>query len=413
VSVSITINNTGQADLDVRIIDGTVLTGLVDCATDTNPLDYTSFVVRILAGQSFTTNLGCALVTCPGETITATVQGTAVVNNTIKCVFDSFGNAITTAPSSCQACVSCATAVTCRVTGGGVLNPTNTDMNCVLVTTTLSPAFSQVGTGPALALTQVTHGGQLGAPFADQDCGQVLGDPCIRGQWQHVRHYQGKGNPRDVVTAFHSTTPKGQFDTLMCACLGCCGATADQPNGKFLGVAQKFTLCNPDDHRVCGPMPRPAPANAIIFTGVGSLTPTTDTGSDNKKAVWVIFRVYIEDRSEPGGNHPGGAIEPADVYCFAAWYARDSNGQLIPVGRKPDFSSIEPAFRSCLGADSCAFIDSISTPGEIVNGVVVGGVPPGTLPNSTVCGRAADIVDQGPLFDGNHQIHPSTGATCP
>jgi hypothetical protein len=276
-------------------------------------------------------------------------------------------------------------------------------MSCLPMVTTLSPAFSQVDNGPQLALREITHGGQLGAPFSMEDCGEVLGNPCIRGQWQHVRHYQGKGNPRDVVTAFHSATPKGQFDTLKCACLGCCGPTVDQPNGKFLGVLKKDELCNKDDHKVCGPMPRPAPANAIIFTGIGSLIPTTDNGVDRKQAVWVVFRVYIEDRSEPGGKHPGGAIDPADVYCFQAWYARSANGQMIPVSKKPDFGSIETAFRAALGADSCAFLDALAANVDLV----------GSLPNTTVASRPADIVDQGPMEDGNHQIHPSTSATCP
>jgi len=198
----------------------------------------------------------------------------------------------------------------------------------------------------------------------------------------------------------------------MCACLGCCGPTVDQPNGKFLGIAQRFTLCNPDDHRVCGPMPSPAPDNAIIFTGIGTLVPTTDSGGNSKAAVYVIFRVYVEDRSEPGGTHPKGGVSPADVYCFQAWYARDVSGNLIYVTKRPDYSAIETAFRSCLGADSCNFIDSISTPAQVVNGVVIGGVPPGTLPNCTVCGRLADICDIGPSTHGNMQIHPSTSATC-
>jgi hypothetical protein len=37
---------------------------------------------------------------------------------------------------------------------------------------------------------------------------------------------------------------------------------------------------------------------------------------------------------------------------------------------------------------------------------------PGSLPNSTVAGVAADVVDEGPLHDGSQQIHPSTDSTC-
>jgi hypothetical protein len=36
----------------------------------------------------------------------------------------------------------------------------------------------------------------------------------------------------------------------------------------------------------------------------------------------------------------------------------------------------------------------------------------GSLPSPTVAGLVADIQDCGPMHDGNHQIHPATGATC-
>src|SRR6185503_5635805 len=132
--------------------------------------------------------------------------------------------------------------------------------------TTLFPLTSATG----LLLEKVTHGGQLGAPYAQQDCDtNTLGNPCIRGQWQHTRHYQGQGKPRDVVDSFHSGTPKGHFDTLKCACLPCCPDEdgKHQPNGNFLGTENHFQLCNKEDHRNCGPQPRPAPANALIWTG--------------------------------------------------------------------------------------------------------------------------------------------------
>jgi len=298
-----------------------------------------------------------------------------------------------------------------------------TDNNCVPLITQLSPLTSPSGT----PLDHISHGGQLGAPFSHMDCANRLGDPCIRGQWQHTRHYVGKGNPRDVFAMdFHSNTPKGVFDTLDCACLGCCNpdfADINQPNGKFAG-AHKFTLCNPDDHKVCGPEPRPAPANAIIFTGIGKVTPTDDIqGGRAAQAEWVVFRVYIEDRSEPGGGHPGGAVEPADVYCFQAW----TTG--IKVTKKPNFDQLSQdgqgapgsalagvditAFRTALSTDSCNFIQSLCTAEQLASGATC--VPPGTLPNRD--GQlhqfpASTINDCGPLHDGNHQIHPATGATC-
>jgi len=230
----------------------------------------------------------------------------------------------------------------------------------------------------------------------------VLGNECIRGQWQHVRHYQGKGNPRDVVTAFHTVNPKGQFDALHCACLPCCpeGDSKPQPNGKFYGWTNQFQLCNPDDHRICGPAPRPAPANALIWTGIGIISQATDTGPGKQPDEYVIIRVYIEDRSEPGGGHPGGAIEPADVYCFQAWRTG------LTTTKKPDYSTIYAAFRSALAEQSCAWLQLMAD----------GDLPIGSLPPTSVTFNggsvSADITDCGPLHDGNRQIHPSTSAPC-
>jgi hypothetical protein len=394
VTVTITINNTGQADLDVNIIGGNVLTSvLFDCDFLTNITFGTVFVP---AGGTTNFVLGCVDVSCPGTNITAVVQGTAVASKSIPCVLDLNGNAITTAPSQCSECVNCAAAISCRVTGGGTLQPGALDTNCVVLTTVLFDDEQCAGS----VLDHISHGGQLGAPFDQQDCGQILGNPCIRGQWQHNRHYQGTGNPKDTINVdFHSFNAnngplKGVFDTLECACLGCCN------NGTFIGSSIANALCNPDDHKICGPEPRPAPANAIIFTGLGVFSPA-DCGASGKSQPdrWFVFRVYIEDRSEPGGLFPKGGTEPADVYCFQAW---DTG---ITVVKHSDASNVATAFRRCLSADSCAFINSISTSSNT-------GVAPGTLPSSTVCDVPADINDCGPLYSGNHQIHPSTGATC-
>jgi len=334
-------------------------------------------------------------VTCPqGTNITVTMTGTAIVSDGSLCVSGANGNPITTTLSRCSASVSCGEPVTCRVTGGGTLIDGTVDSSCIDVPTTIFPFVVN-----GLTVNKITHGGQLGAPFSQMDCGAVLGNPCIRGQWEHTRHYQGKGNPRDVIDMnFHSVTPKGQFDSLSCACLGCC----DPASGVFLTptfgpLIHKFALCNPDDHKVCGPQPRPSPANAIIFSGVGRLIPTDDIqGSGLENAEWVVFRVYIEDRSEPGGFHPKGAIEPADIYCFQAWKTG------IKVSNKPDFSTVAPEFRVALGAANCEFLAALES----------GALPIGSLPAPTVNGAPAEIQDCGPLHDGNHQIHPSTSATC-
>jgi hypothetical protein len=199
----------------------------------------------------------------------------------------------------------------CRTTGGGdLIDGFSDDLTdpCVDPTTSLSPDTSALGQ----LLIKVTHGGQLGAPFAASSCPDEvaeLGNPCIKGQWQHVRHYQGRGNPRDVVSATHAGGPnKGVFDTLLCACLPCCEEfeESDIPPGW-----EAKDICNPNDHKVCGPLPRPAPANALIWTGLAQMNQASDTGK--KPAEYVVVRVYIEDRSEPGGGHPGGAVEPSDI----------------------------------------------------------------------------------------------------
>jgi hypothetical protein len=424
IQVSMIITNSGDVDLNVSLSG---LPTLYDCAAlaanPANPglaLDFTT--PFFLAHGATRTIQGCLLVSCPeGLNFTVSGTGTATATNTattlVACIFNSQGNPITTPLNSqCGGSVTCQTPVTCRTTGGGTLYPNVTDTNCTLVVTELfDPAADALG----LVVDHISHGGQIGAPFSHQDCGQILGDPCIRGEWEHVRHYDStpNGNQDVIDMSFHTASPstnnvKSAFDTLMCACLGCCSFDdVNQPNGNFTGVAKKFTLCNPDDHRVCGPMPRPAPANALISTGIGTFTPQI-TGLHGKKAEkrYVVFRIYIEDRSEPGGFHPKGAIDPADVYVFQAW---DTG---ISVVKKPDYNSIWPDFRRALAADSCAFIQSISTPSQIVNNQVVTGVPPGTLPADFITFNGAqvhaDISDKGPLFDGNRQIHPSTGATC-
>ena len=70
--------------------------------------------------------------------------------------------------------------------------------------------------------------------------------------------------------------------------------------------------------------------------------------------------------------------------------------------KKPDYNAIATEFRTLLAQDSCAFLD----------GQAAGLLPIGSLPSASVGGVRADIVDCGPLEDGNRQIHPSTSATC-
>jgi hypothetical protein len=390
VTLCLTLRNTGSSPLNVTTING--MPSLVDCASGAPVV--VSLPINIPAGGSVKV-CGCVSVTCPGAQYSISAHAEADDVGGTVCVYDSQGNRIADDSSPCPASVTCLTPVTCRVTGGGVLIPGFVDQSCIEVNTTIFPFTSPNG----LTIKKITHGGQLGAPFSHMDCGEILGNPCIRGQWSHIRHYEGKANPRDVFDMdFHSQTPKGVYDSLTCACLGCCDPVTDAFIPPTRGpLIHKFQLCNPDDHKICGPQPRPSPANAIIWSGIGKVTPVDDVrGSRAAQAEWVVFRIYIEDRSEPGGGHPGGAVEPADIYCFQAWKTG------IKVSKKPDFSTVAAAFRQALGAANCDFLT------DLENGVF----PIGTLPSPTVDGVTADIQDCGPMHDGNHQIHPSTGATC-
>jgi hypothetical protein len=397
LALTTTIYNDSDVDLDVTVAN---LPPLVDCVTGA-PIVTTQPILILRRSSHVIT--GCVVPPDPCAPVTydITVSGSVSTNGSnadCECYYNHNGEPITTtvdANNRCPVCIRCDTPVTCRVTGGGVLIPGFVDQSCIEVATVILPFESANG----LTIKKITHGGQLGAPFAEMDCGAILGNPCIRGQWSHIRHYEGTANPRDVFDMdFHSTTPKGIYDSLSCVCLGCC----DPGTGAFIPpslgpLVKKFQVCNPDDHKVCGPQPRPAPANAIIWSGVGKVTPTDDVrGSRAAQAEWVIFRIYIEDRSEPGGGHPGGAVEPADIYCFQAWKTG------IKVSKKPDFTTISPAFRAALGAANCQFLE------DLENGVH----PIGTLPSPIVDGVTADIQDCGPMHDGNHQIHPSTSATC-
>jgi len=414
----LTVRNTGQLTESVQLTEtasGVTVSGCVDANGD--PVD-PSLPFDLASGASVTIYCDICDITCPGpDTISISVVASAIGNETYPCILDAEGNPVTTASDSCPGTVSCVQPTECRTTGGGTLYEGDSNENCVTVTTTLWPT-SQNG----LVLDHISHGGQLGAPFANKDCAEFLANPCIRGQWQHTRHYQGKGNPRHIIESnFHSNTPKGIFDTLKCECLGCCaneeGNSKKGPNGNFTGWDNfKFEVCNQDDHRVCGPVPRPAPANALIWSGVGTgkfITDTTTAGAAAKAAEWMIIRVYVEDRSEPGGFHPKGSIDPSDVYVFQAW----STGILVAKKADPNADAVLNAlmpgqapggvtikqFRAALSADSCAFLTSVSKTGTC---------PPGTLPPTAVAGIDASVYDQGPLRNGNRQIHPVTGATC-
>jgi hypothetical protein len=208
---------------------------------------------------------------------------------------------------------------------------------------------------------------------------------CIRGEYQHVRHIKG-----GLMGTFHAASNGNQhdFDSLMCACLPC----------DYVDVASPFAGCHPADRtyaaedatvdglchpgvRPCGPEPRRAPANKIAFSGVGSYTLNKGKKTDNM----VVFRVDLEDRSEPGGAHPKGGKPPPDRYRMRMW---------IIDPAEVDSPAVK-ALRATVAVRD-PLTEAIPT-----TLLCVGGPTP-----------APDIDDGGDLDRGNRQIHPLTGATC-
>jgi hypothetical protein len=105
----------------------------------------------------------------------------------------------------------------------------------------------------------------------------------------------------------------------------------------------------------------------------------------NSSPQQVLFRIYVEDRGEPGNKGL------ADVYCFQAWSIS---------GLATDSQVV--AARQALAQDGCQFIAHYT---------------PGALPRSDALSAYSKvnliINDCGGLHSGNHQIHPTTAATCP
>lgn len=242
--------------------------------------------------------------------------------------------------------------VGCRVTGGSNKETNTFQSACI---TTALPTF-------------VSHGGQVGAAHS-------LGTPftpystCISGEWEHNRHL----TKNSLVGVLHASGNGNvhQFDSLLCACLPC----VENPGA--VGVIGD--LCNPGD-KVCGPEPRHAPANKICFSGVGDYT--LDNGA---KTVKAVFRVDIEDRSE-GNSH--SSTPPPDRYRIRIWLLNNDCGR--------NFGPDSPqglALRFAASADPTKIAVLATTEDLKVN------VTP-------------DIDDGGNMTQGNHQIHPATGATC-
>ena len=279
------------------------------------------------------------------------------------------GLVLITTDTECSAVVGCTQPNACRVTGGGrqddpLAYPHN--------------------------VRYVTHGGQVGAPVGNKVCEVTddfyLGNPCIHGRWTHVRHQQGglRGN-------FHAR----YYDTLECICLGITTNRLERvafgnqvyTNAVYdLGTVEN-NRCNPDDHKVAGPQPRPAGANKIVFTGVGDWA--DPNGRRAPRA--CLFRVDIEDRSEPGGSHPKGGVDPADRYRIRIWVlSNEELAKLRGAGTGSDkyLKGFRNAISACIGTD---VVDGATVP----NGAAAFGV------------RRPDIDDGGELERGNHQIHPA------
>jgi hypothetical protein len=254
--------------------------------------------------------------------------------------------------SECQATIICQMPNACRTTGGG-----RQDDPLVY------PAD----------VRYVTHGGQVGAPVGNHVCvvtpAFLSGNPCIHGRWEHVRHMKGglRGN-------FHARI----YDTLECACLD----TNVGPGGVYGNGTVTGKVCNPDN-KAAGPLPRPAPANKIVFTGIGDYALTNGRRTPRS----VLFRVDLEDRSEPGGSHPGGAKPPADRYRLRIWIL--SPTELARL-KNPNDGMLD--FRNAISACNGINVrDGVDVP----NGTAVFGQ------------RAPDIDDGGELERGNHQVHPA------
>ncbi len=375
VTNSVRICNTGSLPLsDITILAPNIVALGGDCTNVAN--------LRLALEPGECTNLTLCIdaLICPPECgiaftnhieITATVDG----SKTNVCAFTrNASNQVVaiTASTECDAQVGCTQPEACRTTGGGrqddpLVFPAN--------------------------VRYVTHGGQVGAPVGNQICivttNFPLGNPCIHGRWTHVRHEQGgrKGN-------FHAR----YYDTLECACLdtNVTATSVTIPNITG-GGSQTYTnlvygpgttvdgLCNPGHKNPAGPAPRPAPANKIAFTGVGDWT--DEKGGRAPRS--VLFRVDLEDRSEPGGSHPGGATPPADRYRLRIWVL--SEAELMQLrGAGPDNLLLN--FRNAISA--CNGIN-VQDGASVPNGAAAFGV------------RAPDVDDGGELERGNHQIHPS------
>ena len=291
------------------------------------------------------TTAGCELNTAG---VGVCVQSHLFASNSTPCP-DTDGDSCTTAGCDGQGVcdqnhMHCVQALGCRVTGGGTVDACGPgDSGCD--PNTPGSCAPDSCASPAL---EATHGGQVGAPVGVATA-FTPDSACIAGEWTHVRHIRP-----GLFGNFHARS----FDSLMCACLPC------PENPDVPGVVG--SLCNPGD-RICGPEPRRAPANKICFSGAGNYAPTNGPRAGRS----VVFRVDVEDRSEPGGTN---GPPPPDRYRIRIWFvpADTSDGQAL----RAEVACADP------------------TTEELTN------APP------------PDIDDGGDLIRGNQQIHPPLSQTC-
>jgi len=327
----------------------TAPTALPVCGSVNNQLSGPAGMAHYLWTIISSTAPGWA-ITSGGDTQTVTYTAGSTGNATFQLLVVSADGCA----STCQVTFGCAMSQGgCRVTGGSNHQLNNSQGPCI---NTPPPSF-------------VSHGGQVGASHS----GETEFTPyslCISGEWQHNRHLKGNSLVGTLHASGNGSTH--QFDSLLCACLPC------SPGD----VGLVGDVCNPTD-RNCGPLPSKAPANKICFSGVGDYT-----FLNGPKPLKAVFRVDIEDRSE--GNSPS-SNPPPDRYRIRIWVLGTT---CRPYG--PD-SVQGMALRLAVSADASK-IGTLATTEQLKNPKVAG---------------APDIDDGGDMTQGNHQIHPETGSTCP
>jgi hypothetical protein len=372
LTFAVTVCNDGDVDLqNVKVVD----TGVSGCPQSTSTIDF------LAAGACSNFTL-CTVtgVPCPpaGVVISNIVNVSAEVSTNVCSVNPDNCFQISTS-SSCTNTVSLTCVqLGCRTTGGGRQEATNT---CPTV-------------------VYVTHGGQVGAPFGAAgapDCatGTGFNNPCIRGEYQHVRHIKG-----GLRGTFHAASngKVHNFDSLQCACLACTHVDT-APCSNPLGCAPLDRtypdqlsiidgLCDDKNKGGCGPFPAPSRANKICFSGVGDYAL-----SKGKKINQVVFRVDLEDHSEPGGTQPKGGKTPPDRYRMRMWF----------IGSAATDNRFNGAAGSANNLALRATVACTDAATEVIPCTLacVGGATP-----------APNIDDGGDLDRGNRQLHLNTGATC-